>query len=82
MITPFDDFVYLVNNVLLGEEPVSRIQDRFQVPTILLECFIRLLILDHRRLHLAHWNCCCVRCFCIVVLFSRCSEGVANTAAL
>lgn len=23
MITPFDDFVYLVNNVLLGEEPVS-----------------------------------------------------------
>ncbi|EFA03816.1 hypothetical protein TcasGA2_TC013930 [Tribolium castaneum] len=21
MITPFDDFVYLINNVLLGEEP-------------------------------------------------------------
>lgn len=33
MITPFDDFVYLVNNVLLGEEPVSE-KDEFEFMNI------------------------------------------------
>lgn len=38
MITPFDDFVYLVNNVLLGEEPVGEFED-IRVKHFLTDCF-------------------------------------------
>lgn len=75
MITPFDDFVYLVNNVLLGEEPVSYMEN---------ECFmfLKYIFVDHRRFHSTHRYSRSVRGICAVVLLSCCAQGIAGTLAL
>lgn len=76
MMTPLDDFAYLINHVLLGEEPVR--------PNDVFEIFAQppLSISDRRRFYTSRWNDRSIRSFHTVVLFPRCSEGVAGSGAL
>lgn len=92
MITPFDDFIYLVNNVLLGDEPVSttnKVFKKWLLYTKRLENVLvcknyikKVLFLDDRRLHTAHRHCCCFCGICAMVLFSCHSEGDSDSDAL
>ena len=78
-MTPFDDFVYLINSILLGEEPV-RPQNLIHLifPLILYLIFV----LDRRRLHTTGRYVCCVCGIHTLVLLSNCSKRDGHSTVL
>lgn len=72
-MTPFDDFAYLINHVLLGEEPV---RPQWHTKTILPQSsIISKFLLDNWRLHSVDRNRRSIHCLHSMVLFSHPSEG-------
>lgn len=72
MITPVDDFLYLVNNVLLGDEPVRR-----NKCTLILthNLIVYWYYTDRRRLHFIGGHNCGICGVCIMVLLSCSTQG-------
>ncbi len=75
-MTPFDDFMFLINSILLGEEPVSL----WQYYNNWVITNWRLFFPDHRRLYTLGWHICGICGVCAMVLLSDCSKGTWNTS--
>lgn len=77
-MTPFDDFMFLINSILLGEEPVSCFFLYFySYWRLLMKDF---LTLDHRGLHTSCWYICCFHRIRPLVLFSNWSQRDWNSS--